>query len=113
MEATVAAECLRTGEVDAIVARWRLTRHTALHAAVMLRAFPGLRISSGRRSAAYNRRVGGVPNSWHLVGRGVDFVGPLDVLRAAHAWVWYQRVTASCTGPEEVVWEHDHLHVAW
>ena len=31
-----------------------------------------LRIVSGYRSAAYNRRVGGAPNSQHLFGRAAD-----------------------------------------
>ena len=29
-------------------------------------------VTSGFRSVAHNRRVGGVPNSYHLVGRAID-----------------------------------------
>jgi len=74
---------------------------------------PGLRVTSGRRSPERNRAVGGVPSSFHLQGRAVDLVGSRaalrDAARAAHA----QRVTPRCTGPEEVIAESDHLHIAW
>ncbi len=90
-----------------------LTPHTYLHAVRLLAAHPDLRPTSGRRTPERNRAVGGVPRSWHLVGRAVDFAGPRASLRAARATAYRQRVTPRCTGPEEVLLESDHLHVAW
>lgn len=98
--------------------RHGLVRHTALHAAVLMHRFPLLRVSSGRRTPLRNAAVGGVPGSWHLRGRAVDFTAPLSVLRDAERVAWEQRVSPGCTGPEEVLVEfagerRQHLHVAW
>ncbi len=95
-----------------------LTPHTRAHALQLLRDFPSLRMSSGLRSAEKNRTVGGVPNSFHLRGRAVDFTGTLHDLRHATARVDELRVGPRCTGPEEVLLERpgaagQHLHVAW
>ena len=90
-----------------------LTPHARLHAERLLGVHPDLRVTSGRRTPDGNRRVGGVPNSYHLRGRAVDLSGRRDMLRAAAETARTQRVTALCSGPEEVILESDHLHVAW
>lgn len=95
-----------------------LTPHTRAHALLLLSAHPLLQVSSARRSPQHNARVGGSPTSWHIKGRGVDFVGPVwDLTRAAGS-AWAQRIGSTCTGPEEVLLEKldlpgEHLHVAW
>lgn len=43
------------------------------------------RVTSLRRSAERNRRVGGVSNSWHLHGRAIDVVRSPSVSHAALA----------------------------
>lgn len=95
-----------------------LTPHTRTHALALLAAHPLLRMSSGLRTPIQNRRVGGVPTSFHLRGRAVDFVGPKWDLTRAAGTAWAQRVTPNCSGPEEVLLEdldkpNQHLHVAW
>ncbi len=95
-----------------------LDRHTQAHARQLLQLHPLLQVSSGRRSVAHNRRVGGVPTSFHLRGRAVDIVGPLHDLQHAAADAWRLRLGPRCTGPEEVLLERSgeigqHLHVAW
>lgn len=42
-------------------------------------AFPGVNLTSGLRSPAHNAEVGGVPNSWHLMGTQ-DAPGALDLV---------------------------------
>lgn len=96
-----------------LATKWGLTPHAALHLARLLDAVPGLGVSSGRRSAARNRIVGGVPDSFHLRGRAVDLVGSRSSLLRASRVARSQRVTPTCTGPEEVIDEGTHLHVAW
>jgi hypothetical protein len=78
----------------------------------MLHDNPSLRLTSGRRTKRQNQAVGGVDNSWHLVGRAVDVVGYTDAHRLV-SYLWAQRVGPHCTGPEEVLDEGDHVHVAW
>lgn len=85
---------------------------------MLLGAHPGLTLTSGRRTALGNRRVGGSPRSFHLKGRAIDATGPLPLLQAAAATAWAQRIGPACTGPEEVLLEdsgqaNQHLHVAW
>jgi uncharacterized protein YcbK (DUF882 family) len=106
----------RTAKELAILAE--LTPHTKAHALQLLSEFPSLRMSSGRRSAEKNRAVGGVPNSWHLRGRAVDFTGTSHDLHHALTRVRHLRVGPQCTGPEEFLLERpylpgQHLHVAW
>lgn len=103
----------------ALEEKWDLTPHAALHAAVVMAGVGGLTITSGRRSLERNRAVGGVSGSFHLSGRAVDFSGPAVRLYAAAGYARATRVSASCTGPEEVL-VHSvakggglHLHCAW
>jgi len=90
-----------------------MTAHAQLHAWCLLGAHPGLTLTSGRRSPERNRAVGGVPGSYHLSGRAVDLGGSRDAISAAVGTARAQRVSRGCTGPEEVIDEGDHLHVAW
>lgn len=90
-----------------------LTEHTQLHAICLLAAHPGLRPTSGRRTPQRNRAVGGVEGSFHLAGRAIDFAGSSGLLASAARTARAQIVTHGCTGPEEVIVESDHLHVAW
>ena len=93
--------------------RWGLDEHTSKHVLALMEAVPGLRITSGRRSKRRNAAVGGVPDSFHLAGRAVDVVGSNKALKRAAAVAMEQRVSPNCTGPEEVIMEEDHLHLAW
>ena len=95
-----------------------LTPHTRAHALQLLGEIPLLRLTSGRRSPKHNARVGGSPTSWHLKGRGVDFIGPQYDLAKASGLAWALRLGKGCTGPEEVLLEDlglpgQHLHIAW
>lgn len=49
----------------------------------MLRRHPDMSCTSGGRSADRNKRVGGHPESKHLIDMARDFVGPPSVLREA------------------------------
>ena len=90
-----------------------LTPHARLHARRLLAQHPDLTVTSAKRSAERNRAVGGVPSSFHLQGRAIDLAGSRASLRAAARTARLQRVTPRCTGPEEVIDEGDHLHIAW
>lgn len=93
--------------------RWGLGHHARLHAADVLYRFPDARITSGYRTVAKNRQVGGVIGSFHTRRRAADFVVPAQLKRALLVYLRGQRVTEGCTGPEEVLDEGDHIHVAW
>lgn len=98
---------------DADLDRWGFDAHTRLHVRTLMGSVPGLTITSGRRSPVRNRAVGGVKNSFHLRGRAADFVGSPPTLARAARVAKIQRVSPHCTGPEEVIQESDHLHIAW
>lgn len=78
--------------------------------------FPGLRHTSGYRDPEHNRKVGGVPNSYHTQkdahghARANDYVGNLADMQAAQAWAKQQ-------GAREALIHNAgsgvHLHVAW
>lgn len=67
---------------------------------------PGDQETSGRRSAADNRRVDGVPNSFHLSGQASDRVPPPGMSMAAYA-AELQRLNPNL----EVINEGDHVHL--
>jgi uncharacterized protein YcbK (DUF882 family) len=96
-----------------------LTHHTRHHAEQLLSEVDApMHVSSTRRTPLRNRQVGGVPNSFHLRGRAVDFTGDVTTLERAARLAWHLRLGAGCTGPEEVLLEKlgrpgQHLHVAW
>ncbi|MBX9574984.1 MAG: hypothetical protein K2X07_05030 [Caulobacteraceae bacterium] len=75
----------------------------------VLGVVPSARVTSTYRSPERNRRAGGVPNSRHVEGNGVDFVfdgmGAQDLPRL--------REQFRAQGAEDVVWEGDHFHVEW
>lgn len=95
-----------------------LTPHTRAHVVQWLNECGPVVVSSGYRSPSHNRRVGGVPTSWHVRARAVDVTGSRDDLVHAAGLAWALRVGPRCTGPEEVILEYlgtsrQHLHVAW
>ncbi len=67
------------------------------------------RVTSTYRSPAHNREVGGVPNSYHLLGRAIDIArGPgvnHAMIKAAYQRAGYQLV--------ESLDEGDHSHFAF
>lgn len=90
-----------------------LTPHARLHADRLLAEHPDLVVTSAFRSPERNSAVGGSPRSFHLQGRAVDLAGSRASLWAAARTARSQRVSPRCTGPEEVLMEDDHLHLAW
>ena len=67
---------------------------------------PGERVTSTRRSAARNRAVGGVENSFHLSGRARDSVPPPGMSMGAY----HARLQALNPGMD-VINEGDHVHI--
>ena len=95
-----------------------LAPHAQRHARQLLQLHPLLQVTSGYRSVAHNRRVGGSVTSFHVRRRAVDIIGPLHDLQVAAQEAWGLRIGPDCTGPEEVLLEDSgepgqHLHVAW
>ncbi len=70
----------------------------------------GLTFNGGYRDPARNAAVNGVPNSWHLSGRAMDFSGTTAQMQAGATW-------ARQNGANEVLIHNAgsglHLHVAW
>ncbi len=62
------------------------------------------RVTSWWRSPESNEKVGGVPNSWHLCGMGIDIIpdSPTD-----KAIIMRQAIPEGL----EVIDEGDHLHI--
>lgn len=63
-------------------------------------------MTSTRRSAAHNRSVGGVANSYHLTGQARDSIPPPGMSMAEY----YRRLKAA--NPHlDVINEGDHVHM--
>ena len=67
------------------------------------------RITSLRRSAEHNRRVGGVSNSYHLLGRAMDIARSPGV---SHSSIRHALLAAGYTIIESLD-EGDHSHFAF
>lgn len=66
----------------------------------------GETVTSTRRSAARNRAVGGVANSYHLTGQARDSTPPRGMTMAAYA-AELRRLNPDY----EVINEGDHVHI--
>lgn len=70
------------------------------------RGLPGEQVTSTRRTAARNRAVGGVANSYHLSGRARDSVPPPGMSMSAY------HAQLKRLNPEyDVINEGDHVHI--
>jgi hypothetical protein len=67
---------------------------------------PGERVTSTLRSAAHNKAVGGVANSYHLTGRARDSVPPPGMSLTAY----YHQLKA-LNPDKDVILESDHIHM--
>lgn len=67
---------------------------------------PGVRVTSGARSVADNRRVNGAPRSFHLQDRARDLVPPAGMSMA-------QLEAKMRQAGFRVLNEGDHIHVSW
>lgn len=71
--------------------------------------FPGVQITSTKRTPEHNRAVKGVPNSHHLTGNAADFVKtPGMTIEGVRKGLAAQGVNVI-----EAIDEGDHFHVAW
>lgn len=80
--------------------------------------FGGAQVTSGRRTPERNAAVGGAENSNHLLGQAVDLAPPAQYQGMGRAEIEAdarQRLAQQFPGVtfSEVIWEGDHLHVAW
>lgn len=73
---------------------------------VITNLIPGVRVTSGARSPADNRRVGGAPNSFHLQDRARDLVPPAGMTVGQLASKLQQ-------AGFRVLNEGNHVHVSW
>jgi hypothetical protein len=73
---------------------------------VITNLIPGVRVTSGARSPADNRRVGGAPNSFHLQDRARDLVPPAGMTVGQLAAKLQQ-------AGFRVLNEGNHVHVSW
>lgn len=67
---------------------------------------PGVRVTSGARSATDNKRVGGAQGSFHLQDRARDLVPPAGMTMA-------QLASKMRQAGFRVLNEGDHVHVSW
>lgn len=70
----------------------------------------GVKVSSAYRTPQHNSEVGGAPNSDHLTGNAVDFVGPPAALKALYAWAIAMRF------PYVEPWSQtggNHVHISF
>lgn len=68
--------------------------------------FPGVRITSGRRSPQENARVGGARTSFHLQDRALDLVPPPGMTMA-------QLADQARRNGFRALNEGDHIHISW
>lgn len=66
-------------------------------------------VSSGYRSYALNRAVGGVANSQHLVGEAADLNIGGDLQRGRR---WFSWIKSHCQF-DQLIWEHNKAGVYW
>jgi hypothetical protein len=74
--------------------------------AAITQLVPGARVTSGARSPADNRRVGGAPGSFHLQDRARDLVPPPGMSMA-------QLEAKMRQAGFRALNEGDHIHVSW
>ena len=81
----------------------------AVHVLQPLRNNMGsISISSGYRSAALNKAVGGVSNSQHVKGQAADIAIPNQTVGK----VWFSYIKDYLTF-DQLIWEHNKAGVYW